>query len=309
MLLLALLHRLSERKKLRLSVGHVDHALRVESASEAEIVRGFSESLGLVYEGERLDLPTGPALADRARRARQQVLQGQAQRQGARVIALAHTATDQAETLLLHGARGAGLRGMGGMRRWRPPWFRPLLPSSRATVRRLARMLELPFVDDPSNMDPKHPRVRIRRAVLPELGTLNPRVEMAFGELALQAQDAVEALEAWRDREFSHFESSDPARFVLEDFDQLPRAVASLILRKICERNGVDLSELSYRVLADIVAKAQDRAAAYAGRVSFPPGGFSPLRYHLRPRRILRLSRNELGIEIAPDPSDDATPL
>src|SRR5690606_3440699 len=143
--------------------------------ADARLVRDLAGDLGLPASVHRLALARGPGLPARARQARQRALVEVARSVGANVIALGHTATDQAETVLLHLCRGTGPAGLGGMRPIRP-WlasateseaasgvlWRPLLHLDREQTRALARAMALPFVDDPTNLDPSHPRVRVR---------------------------------------------------------------------------------------------------------------------------------------------------
>ncbi|HEY0139130.1 MAG TPA: tRNA lysidine(34) synthetase TilS, partial [Nannocystis sp.] len=147
--LLGLLALITDADRLTLTVGHVDHGLRAGSAAEAEHVRTVAQSLGVAVHATRLTLAPGPGLPARARDARRAALRGMAA--GAPVV-LAHTQTDQAETLLMHATRGAGLEGVAAMPAWDDPWCRPLLGVPREVTRALCDRLGLGFVDDPSNL-------------------------------------------------------------------------------------------------------------------------------------------------------------
>ncbi len=203
--LLGLLGLLARTDRLRLSVGHVDHGLRAESADEAAMVGELARAQGWSFAVTRLELAPGAGLPARAREARREALRAQARDHGAQWIALGHTATDQAETILMHLTRGASLLGLAGMvsHEWGDEggWVRPLLDLERERARATAERLGLPFVDDPTNEDRRHPRVRVRHEVLEVLRLLNPKVESALARAATHAREAEEALGAWVEEE------------------------------------------------------------------------------------------------------------
>ncbi len=266
--LLGLLCLLAPRDGLRLSVGHIDHGLRPESEAEAAMVRALAAARGLPFELDRLQLSPGAGLPARAREARRAALREQARRCDAAFVALGHTATDQAETMLLHLARGSGLPGLAAMAEHDPwpdgtpgGWLRPLLTLDRAETRALAERLELPFVDDPTNDDPRHPRVRMRHEVLPVLRALNPQAEAALARTAELARQAEEALQAWVDRELRGRRSvTSSARWSTEGMQQLPTAVRTRIVRRVCHAAGAPDDALAARTLASI-----DDALAHPG--------------------------------------------
>lgn len=152
-------------------VATVDHGLRAAARREAAMVAGAARALGLPHAtlewtGAR------PSSQQAARMARYHLLADHAQEIGAEAIMTAHTADDQAETVLMRMARGSGPRGLSGMAADSliasgagPPGrlLRPLLPYRREALRAFLRGAGGAYVDDPTNEDPKFERVRIRR--------------------------------------------------------------------------------------------------------------------------------------------------
>jgi len=124
--------------------------------------------------------PAGQGLEAWARRARYQALAEQAQQLGASAVLTAHHADDQAETVLLRLARGAGVRGLSGMPAARPlaggavMLLRPLLALSRAQLLAYAQQHGLRWVEDPSNANLHHARNRMRLQVMPALTQIAP---------------------------------------------------------------------------------------------------------------------------------------
>ena len=183
---------------LRLEVACVDHGLRPESAAEAQAVRAQAEALGLPCSVLAVSLPGGAGLEARAREARYAALEAVRQTRGLWRIATAHTADDQAETLLMRLARGAALRGAVGIREVRGPVIRPMLRLRRADARAYLQTLGVPWREDPMNADPAFLRVRVRTRLLPlmtELTGADPSVRLAaFAEQASEDEAFLEGL-------------------------------------------------------------------------------------------------------------------
>jgi len=166
---------------------HIDHGLRSASSSEAAVVRSAAHRLGATSASLAINVPDGPDLEARARLARYDALP-----EG---VLVAHTADDQAETLLLNLLRGTGLDGLAGMapegggaRKVR----RPVLALRRAETAAFAGALGLPVVTDPSNFDPRFRRNRVRNEVLPLLAQVFERdpVPLLARTAQLVADDA-----------------------------------------------------------------------------------------------------------------------
>lgn len=134
---------------------HVDHGLRPGSSAEAEVVAAVAGRHGAGFRAERISVPAGPNLEDRARRARLAVLP--------HGVLTGHTADDQAETLLLALLRGAGLDGLTAMSAAR----HPLLGLRRADTEAVCAAEGLSPVRDPTNADPAQRRNRVRHELLP----------------------------------------------------------------------------------------------------------------------------------------------
>jgi tRNA(Ile)-lysidine synthase len=172
--LLDALARLGPPRDWRLTVAHVDHGLREGSASEAELVARLAEARGLPFRALRVAVEPGGSLQDHARNARHAALRSEAARVGASVIALGHTADDQAETVLMRLLAGASPAGLPAMAERERGLVRPLLRVWReATIAYCAALGIEPLVD-PSNADPRFLRSRVRHEVIPALEAVFP---------------------------------------------------------------------------------------------------------------------------------------
>ncbi len=192
-----------------LSVATVDHGLRPESRSEAELVGRAAERLGLphailTWDGEKPR--TGVAAA--AREARYRLLEEHARRIGGISIAIAtaHHLDDQAETFVMRLARGAGIDGLSGMRSERPVFersavtlTRPLLGFEKARLIATVAERGILYIEDPTNTDDRYERARVRSALVELAGAGLP--PQALATSARRLGDAREAL-AYAEEQF-----------------------------------------------------------------------------------------------------------
>jgi tRNA(Ile)-lysidine synthase len=215
----------------RVAIGHVDHALRTESHRDAEHVRALAAQLGAPFHLARLEAVDTSALGLEAvaREHRYGALAKLAREAGADRVATAHTRRDQAETVLLRLARGAGPGALAGIRRSRalaPGLFlvRPLLGVSRADTEDYCAVSRLPVLADPHNEDANRTRVRLRQ-MFPALATaLNPRLEEALAGTARVAADEDALLDAQARAALDLARTEDGFR--VEVLAALPRALA-----------------------------------------------------------------------------------
>lgn len=173
---------------------HLDHGLR---GAESRADRVFVESLARRYAvpclAEAGTVPAGNLEAE-ARRVRYAFLERAADALGATKIATGHTRDDQAETVLLRIVRGAGARGLGGIRPRRGRIIRPLLRCDRIQVRGFLVDRGLEWRRDLSNFDLALERTRVRHGFLPALAReLNPRLAATLADLAdlMREEDVV----------------------------------------------------------------------------------------------------------------------
>ncbi len=206
--LLHLLWTLREERSLRLGVAHLHHGLRgAEADADAAYVAALAERLTLPLVTERADVPTlarqtRESCETAARRARYDFLERAASAGGWDRIALGHTASDRAESVLLNLLRGSGLHGLRGMPAVRGRFLRPLLLAWRAETEAYCAHLQLHPRQDHTNLDPTHAaRNRIRQELLPLLREqYNPQVEAALVRLAQAVEDELE----WTEPQAAH---------------------------------------------------------------------------------------------------------
>jgi tRNA(Ile)-lysidine synthase len=214
---MALLHgaaRLGPERGWRFTVAHLDHALRADSARDAEFVAAAAAGLGLACELRRTDVTAlaateGRSVEDAARQARYRFLEEVAAPDA--LIATAHTADDSAETVVLNLVRGSGLAGAGGIPTRRGRIVRPLLQARREELRRALDAQGFAYRIDPSNADLSYARNRIRHEVLPALERVNPASVEALLRFARLARDDDELLDQLASTELERRRAPDGA--------------------------------------------------------------------------------------------------
>lgn len=180
MALLLMLRQLQPEFGYALSACHVNHGLRGETADRDEaFVRDACARLGVPLRvfhaaelADEVGLPPEHAGEDWARRLRYACF-ARLCKEGIDAVATAHTANDQAETLLLRLARGTGLHGAAGIRPKRGRYLRPLLAFTRADTEAFCRAAGQSWVTDETNETDTYARNRVRRAALPALQSTN----------------------------------------------------------------------------------------------------------------------------------------
>ncbi|MEZ4435177.1 MAG: tRNA lysidine(34) synthetase TilS [bacterium] len=172
---MALLHALASIGRWSLRVATVDHGLHPASAEHAAWVvaraaeAGF-EACRLVADPVRVRSGEGPEAAARVERYR--LLRAHAGALGAARVVTAHTADDQAETVMMRLGEGTGLRGLGGMRALAGLRARPWLTVSRAAVAAYAAAVGVRWVEDPSNAEERFRRNAVRARVVPGMAAV-----------------------------------------------------------------------------------------------------------------------------------------
>jgi tRNA(Ile)-lysidine synthase len=179
-----------------LAAAHLDHGMRPDSRDDASWVAGLCRAWDLPLAHRRADPP--PRGEASARRARYDFLEGVSP--DGSLIATAHHADDQAETVLFRLIRGTGMRGLQGIRPHRGRIVRPLLPFPRVDLEAYARAVGLTAREDPTNREPRFARNRLRLAVLPELERIQPGATRAMAALAHQARQEERAWRATLER-------------------------------------------------------------------------------------------------------------
>ena len=231
---------------------HVHHGLQAAADDFERHCASLCERLALPLHTRRVDArPAGGESPEAAaREARYAALAALAREHGMADIALAHQADDQAETLLIALARGAGLAGLaampalalrGGLR-----YHRPLLALSGGQLRDWLREQGVAWIDDPSNGDPRFLRNRIRAELLPAIEALFPHFRATFARSAAHAAQAQQLLDVLAAQDL--LATGQPPRIAaLQELTRARQANALrhwLAARHDCRPSAAQLEEL-----------------------------------------------------------------
>jgi tRNA(Ile)-lysidine synthase len=229
------------RLEARVSALHVNYGLRPGSGEDEEFVRRLCSRLGVPLHVERMQLSEGGNLQERAREARYALAESLTEGSDPLSVgdsrgltpcyAAAHTASDQAETVLYRLAVSPGSRALLGMAPRRGRLVRPLLEVTREEVRSYLRARGLDWREDPSNADRRFARARVRHDLLEALRTVGPAPERTIAETARQLREEAEVLDAAVSEAIEEL-GGGPA-VSLAALREKPPALRRLVLRRL----------------------------------------------------------------------------
>ena len=265
----ALLHALTILRpewKLTLRVAHLDHGLRDGSAEDAAFVQQLCAAWRIPATIERHQVQRscaeyGWSLEDGARRVRYQFLLETAKRYSASRIALAHTADDQAETVLMRLVRGTGLTGLGAIPVKRPLaddiWVvRPMLAVWRREITAYLRKEGLAHREDASNRDQRFVRNRIRHELLPLLERqYNTNIKGTLAQLAEQSRSDYSYLQEAAERQWKRTAKVTRAEprygrevaMSIPLFLRQPKALQRQLVRRAIQNLRGDVGQFEFR--------------------------------------------------------------
>ena len=258
----------------RLYAAHLNHQLRPEADEDERFVVELCRWLNIACEVERtavdqLAAASGDGIEAAARAARYRFFEQVAGRLGARFVAVAHTADDQAETVLHRILRGTGVRGLSGMARARPlghaTLLRPLLGVRRAELLAYLDAIGQPYRLDRSNTDLRYTRNRLRHKLLPRLQRQYNRevvdALLRLGALAGEAQAVVDELVEEQFKRCVTVVGPNEARIDLEPLADRPPYVVRELLAAVWRRQRWPMQSMGMHQWDELCAMALAGAA------------------------------------------------
>ncbi|MDO5400525.1 MAG: tRNA lysidine(34) synthetase TilS [Eubacteriales bacterium] len=250
------LYLLKEKLDIHLEAAHFNHNLRgAESRRDETFVRDFCARYDIpLHLGSGEIRPGKKGLEAAAREARYAyfgTLNGK--------IATAHTADDNAETVLMHLIRGTGLKGLGGIAPVQGRFLRPMLNVTRREVEAFLEEYHLPHVEDSTNASDIFLRNRIRRHVMPLLKAENPKLAENLSRMAQRLREEEEFL-----ADQAAFETLPP----VSQLRTMPKAKRNRMLADFLQQSGVREPEDGHIALAEKLVFSEKPSA----RAAFPGG-------------------------------------
>lgn len=274
----------------RVAAAHFEHGLRgEESLNDASFVRSWCEEHDIPFFAGSGDTAAWAGeqrlgVEEAARMLRYDFLEHAADEWKADVIATAHTADDNAETVLMHLTRGTGLRGLGGIPPVRGRIVRPMLDTTRDEVLRYLAERRIPFQEDATNAEDDCMRNRIRHHVVPALRRENPAFTGAVCRMAGLLREDEEYLTELAER-FLEDNCAEDGTLPAYRLSELPAPVARRVIRLAA---GPVPREQTDRILA--LARCGGTADVSGMRVAVSSGriAFDAAEGQTLPERLLR---------------------
>lgn len=240
MCLLQILYSRREELNIEVMAAHFEHGIRgSESVRDAQFVAGYCRENGIVCRVGSEDIPAraaenGLGLEECARIFRYEFLKAAANELGCDLIATAHNADDNAETMIFNLSRGTGGAGLRGIPTKNGNVVRPLLGMTRKEIEDYMASHGVPFIMDSTNFSDEYSRNKIRHNIMPVMRELNP----SFSRGALKTAELLR-----RDEEY-FLELADEfikdfytdGGIPLEQFRKLKAPVAARVIRRLCPK-------------------------------------------------------------------------
>jgi tRNA(Ile)-lysidine synthase len=295
--LLRLLADLRDTLGITLLVAHFNHALRgPDSEADAQFVADLARELCLEYICEREEVAAAAKrqhlnLEDAARRLRYAFFNRIVEQGLATRVAVAHTADDQAETVLARLFRGTGPAGLAGIHPVLGPIIRPLLAVRREDLREYLRRISQPWREDLTNFDLSRQRAHIRAQLLPVLQRdFSPRIVNHLGDLARMSREEQHFWIALVEDRFGKLVRQESGRFVVQVRDLISplgsavsapaspsgpsgapfRALTERLIRRLYEGVRGNCKDLTAEQVGQVIHLATDCISG--SRIELPGG-------------------------------------
>ena len=278
------------------TAAHFHHGLRAAADRDEALVRETCGKWGVPLTVGRGDTRAfarreGLSIEEAARALRYAFLRQAMAAENCAFLAVGHHQADQAETILLHLTRGAGMDGLRGMNARRGRILRPLLTTAPAALEAYAAAWRVPFQEDETNEDLRFARNRVRRRVLPELAAINPQVLKAVARAGDILAAEGEFLDQAAERALPPVRETETGLCLsLRDFQAMEPTLRLRALRLLLNRLPVGMKNIS----ADHLRSAANLAPG--GALDLPGG------VHISARQ------GALRLDLRP-PAGEAVPL
>jgi len=231
-----------QRVEFELQAAHLDHGMDPGSNDRAGHALELARTVGVRCHVQRLEVPRlrrqGESLEATARRVRYEFLERVAEREQLEWILTAHHREDQVETIVLRMLFGTGWQGLSGIARRRGRVVRPLIDLTRSQLNAALADSGLRPNNDPTNLDPRHPRSRIRHHLIAQLEAELPDLQDRLLRLSRRSDAARSSLERRLERSLRLERSETGASVRFDSMESLPsevRRVALALVARACQ--------------------------------------------------------------------------
>lgn len=247
--------------KEKITAVHINHQISPNASAWQAHCQAVAKHYNLDFYTQTVTFDKKANIEEAARKARYAVFSSLIQRGDA--LILGHHLDDQAETLLLHLVRGAGIEGLAGMPVEKPfaagYLLRPFLDKSRAELESYAKSQGLRWIEDESNLNADYSRNYLRQELIPQLRARWPGVVQTIARTASHCQEALVNLDALAHNDCPALKNPTQT-LALEGLMQLPRPQLANILRSWLRLNNIKLPSTSTfnRLLSELIEAPED---------------------------------------------------
>ncbi|MGN0622240.1 MAG: tRNA lysidine(34) synthetase TilS [Porcipelethomonas sp.] len=278
--LLRILHEICPRYGVSLDAIHINHEIRgEESDRDEDFCRRLCEKLDIPFTAVRYDVPGYAkekklSIEEAAREIRYEIFSSHMHKNGK--IATAHTASDNAETVLINLVRGTGLKGLAGIPPVRDKFIRPLIEITRNDVEAYLKSIDQDFITDSTNLSLDYTRNKIRHIVIPALTEINSSFVSTVSSESGIISDENEYIEKHAEEVFEKcFENGR-----LRGLSGYPPVIVNRCVMKFLKSEKIPVNHERIKAVADI--------AVNGGKINVSSGTYVICR-----KDILYISRNE----------------
>ena len=256
--LLYALNRLKDELGITLKAAHLNHLIRGDEAfRDEEFVKNLCSSLDIPLICEEKDVPKiskeqNLSLETAARKVRYEFLNRVCE---GGLIATAHTASDNLETVLLNLARGTAIGGLCGIPIRRDNIIRPIISVTREEVEKYCEIHNLSFVTDSTNLNDDYTRNKLRHSIVPVLREINPKIEKSVLKTSRSATRISNLIKLEADNYINRNFADN--KLDLSNFSELNPEIAKRVITqfvKICD-SEISLEACHIESIYDICLK------------------------------------------------------
>ncbi len=256
---------------------HINHLIRgVEADRDEAFSADFAKALNISFICKKIDVPAlskefGAGIEETARNARYgEFANIISSRNDIDCIAVAHNATDNAETVIFNMLRGAGTKGASGIPPVRENIIRPLIDICKEDIVSILDDFDIPYVIDSTNSEQDYTRNFIRGKILPLFKEITPNPEKNIGRLSRNLR--------YDDLYLQNIASDflgNKKRIITKDLASLHRSILHRVLSKMVEPYSVTLTEKHIEAIEELLAKDNFRVSLPGGLSFFSESGVS----------------------------------
>ena len=269
--LLNILLSFREEYDLTVTACHINHNLRgTESDRDEAFVKKLCEKLNVPLEAVSINVKDNSSphesLEETARKLRYREFERICEKHNAK-LATAHTASDNAETVLINMLRGTGTKGLSGIPPLRDYIIRPLIRCSREEIEEYCQKNGLSFVTDSSNLTDDYTRNKIRHNIIPLLKEINPSFIGAVARMTAILGEDTDFLENCAEERAR--ECLTDGKYDSKALKALPRAIKCRIIASALKEKGVEPSTLRISQCEEIIEKGMGKVNLCKNRFAY----------------------------------------